>query len=159
MESLQVLRELIERLPARLRSLPTGQAEHKAAPVTWSVKEELGHLLDSAANNHQRVVRTQLEEHPMMPGYDGNEWVALHGYQHQDWQTLIEMWVALNRQLLMAAEAAPKAAWTRTCTIADSRPLTLQFVFDDYVRHLVHHIRHMGVNVDDVLPAEAKRTR
>ena len=153
MEHLQLLRDLIASLPARLRSLPLNQVERKTAPVRWSIKEEFGHLLDSAANNHQRIVRTQLEEKPAMPGYNGDEWVALHGYQQRDWADLIELWVAVNRQLLMAAEAAPKTAWSRTCTIGDSAPLTLQFVFDDYVDHLVHHIRHIGIDVDDVVPA------
>ncbi|HUI83444.1 MAG TPA: DinB family protein [Candidatus Binatia bacterium] len=150
MRSLEVLRGLIARLPARLAALPAGKVEHKPAPNTWSVKEELGHLLDSAANNHQRIVRTQLEEKPAMPDYDGDAWVALHRYQQRDWETLIGLWVALNRQLLAAAEAVPQAGWSRTCTIGDSAPLTLQFVFDDYVAHMLHHLRHMGVEVDDL---------
>ncbi len=67
---------------------------------------------------------------------------------------LIEAWVALNRQLLAAAEAAPDWAWSRTCTIGDSEPLTLQFVFDDYVDHMLHHLRHMGVEVEDLAPVK-----
>jgi len=149
MQSLIVLQELIDRLPARLQALPPGKVEHKPAPLTWSAKEELGHLLDSAANNHQRIVRAQLEEHPAMPGYDGDAWVALHQYQRRDWPSLIERWAALNRQLLAAAEAVPDSAWSRTLTIADSKPLTLQFVFDDYIHHMLDHLRHMGVEVDD----------
>ena len=73
--------------------------------------------------------------------------MALHRYQHRDWSSLIAIWVGLNRQLLAAAEAVPDAAWSRTCTIADSAPLTLQFVFDDYVDHMLHHLRHMGVEM------------
>jgi DinB family protein len=150
MQSVTVLQELIDRLPARLQALPSEKVEHKPAPDAWSAKEELGHLLDSAANNHQRIVRTQLEEHPAMPGYDGDAWVALHQYHSRDWHSLIERWAALNRQLLAAAEAAPDSAWSRTCTIGDSKPLTLQFVFDDYIHHMLEHLRHMGVQVDDL---------
>ena len=57
--------------------------------------------------------------------------------------------------LLAAAEAVPNSAWSRTCTIADSAPLTLQFVFDDYLDHMLHHLRHMGVEVDDLVAAAA----
>lgn len=150
MQSLIVMQELIDRLPARLQALPSDKVEHKPAPDAWSAKEELGHLLDSAANNHQRIVRTQLEDKPAMPGYDGDAWVALHRYHSRDWQSLIEQWTALNRQLLAAAEAVPDSAWSRTCTIADSKPLTLKFVFDDYIEHMLQHLRHMGVKVDDL---------
>jgi hypothetical protein len=126
--------------------------ELKLSPVKWSPKEELGHLLDSAANNHQRIVRTQLEDEPKMPGYDGNAWVELHKYQRRNWQEMIDLWRNLNRQLLAAAEAISDAAWLRTCTIADSQPLTLKFVFEDYIDHMVHHLKHIGVQVNDRKP-------
>ena len=152
MDSKETLRDLIARLPDRLRALPADKVQHKPAPNTWSAKEELGHLLDSAVNNHQRIVRAQLEEKPAMPGYDGDAWVVLHRYQQREWETLIGLWAALNRQLLTAAEAVPDSAWARTCTIADSAPLTLKFVFDDYVNHMVHHLSHMGVELGDLMP-------
>ena len=157
MRSLTLLRVLLDRLPARLQALPSDAVEHKRAPNAWSTKEELGHLLDSAANNHQRIVRTQLEEKPAMPNYDGDEWVALHRYQQRDWHSLIVLWTALNRQLLAAAEAVPESAWARTCTIGDSQPLTLKFVFDDYLDHMLGHLRHIGIEVDDLAQAASSR--
>ena len=113
----------------------------------WSPKEELGHLLDSAANNHQRLVRAQLEDSPAMPGYEQARWVALHNYQGGDWEELIERWRRLNQQLLAVAEAAPSAAWSRTCTVGGQGPLTLQFILEDYVQHMLHHLDHIGVKV------------
>ena len=152
MQSLKHLRTLINEVPPELSKLPLSQVELKPSPVKWSPKEELGHLLDSAANNHQRIVRTQLEDEPKMPGYDGDAWVELHKYQQRNWQEMIDLWRDLNRQLLAAAEAAPESAWSRTCTIADSLPLTLKFVFEDYIDHMVHHLKHIGVQVDNLKP-------
>jgi hypothetical protein len=148
MQAIKQLRSLINEIPPRLNKLPRSQAELKPSPSKWSPKEELGHLLDSAANNHQRIVRTQLEDQPKMPDYDGNAWVKLHGYQDRNWQEMIELWRLLNRQLLAAAEAVPHPAWSRTCTIADSMPLTLKFVFEDYIEHMLHHLRHIGIEVE-----------
>ena len=152
MQSLKHLRTLINEVPPKLSKLPLSQVELKPSPVKWSPKEELGHLLDSAANNHQRIVRTQLEDEPKMPGYDGDAWVELHKYQQRNWQEMIDLWRDLNRQLLAAAEAAPEFAWSQTCTIADSLPLTLKFVFEDYIDHMVHHLKHIGVQVNDRKP-------
>ncbi len=152
MQGLTKLRALIEEVPLRLRKLPPSQVNLKPSPTKWSPKEELGHLLDSAANNHQRIVCTQLEDKPRMPGYDGNAWVKLHGYQQRNWHEVIELWRALNQQLLVAAEAVPGTAWSRTCTIADSQPLTLKFVFEDYIEHMIHHLRHIGIEVDNLKP-------
>ena len=152
MQELRRLRALINEVPPKLSKLPPSQVKLKPSPGKWSPKEELGHLLDSAANNHQRIVRTQLEDEPKMPGYDGNAWVELHKYEERDWQEMIYLWRALNRQLLVAAEAVPESAWSRTCTIADSLPLTLKFVFEDYVKHMIHHLHHIGIKTDDVKP-------
>jgi hypothetical protein len=149
MQGLTKLRALIDEVPLRLKKLPPSQVELKPSPTKWSPKEELGHLLDSAANNHQRIVRAQLEDKPKMPGYDGNAWVKLHKYQQRSWPEMIDLWRALNQQLLVAAEAAPDHAWSRTCTIADSQPLTLKFVFEDYIEHMIHHLRHIGIEADN----------
>jgi len=150
MQALTALRDLLQRVPSRLERLPKDTVDTRPTPSSWSPKEELGHLLDSAANNHQRIVRAQLEDNPAMPGYEQNRWVAVHAYQRRDWRELIEVWQALNRQLLAAAEAVPDSAWSRTLTVAASEPLTLQFVFEDYVTHMLHHLQHIGIEVNDV---------
>ena len=150
MPALTLLRDLLQGVPGRLERLSKETVESRPTPSTWSPKEELGHLLDSAANNHQRIVRAQLEDSPAMPGYEQNRWVAVHAYQRRNWKELIELWQALNRQLLAAAEAVPDSAWSRTLTVAGSEPLTLQFVFEDYVAHMQHHLQHIGIEVDDI---------
>jgi hypothetical protein len=155
MPELNLLRELVQRVPDRLEKLPKDMVEIKPTPSNWSPKEELGHLLDSAANNHQRIVRAQFEDNPAMPGYEQNRWVAVHAYQRRNWKELIEVWQAMNRQLLAAAEAVPNSAWSRTLTVAGSEPLTLQFVFDDYVVHMLHHLHHIGIEVDDIKSKES----
>ena len=152
MPELNSLRDLLERVPGRLQRLSEDTVATKPTSSNWSPKEELGHLLDSAANNHQRIVRAQLEDNPAMPGYQQNRWVAMHAYQRRDWEELIEIWRALNRQLLAAAEAVPDSAWSRSLTVAGSEPLTLQFVFEDYVAHMLHHLEHIGIKVDDIRP-------
>jgi len=153
MKAISSLRNLIDRVPDRLAKLPRDRVENRPSPSKWSAKEELGHLLDSAANNHQRIVRAQLENNLAMPGYDQTAWVSIHSYQHRDWHELIDVWQALNRQLLAAAESVPESAWSHTLTIAASAPLTLQFVFDDYLAHMAHHLEHIGIEVRDAMDA------
>lgn len=64
---------------------------------------------------------------------------------------MIGLWEVLNRQLLAAAEAVPDSAWSRTCTIAGSAPLRLQFIVEDYLHHMRDHLQHMKVQVDDLI--------
>jgi DinB superfamily len=150
MQALTELQTILDQVTDRLGKISSSESEHKPDPAHWSPKDELGHLLDSAANNHQRIVRAQLENNPAMPGYDGERWVELHAYHQRDWSELINLWKALNTQLLAAARAVSDSAWSRTCTIADSEPLTLKFVFEDYLEHMMHHLQHIGIQVDDL---------
>lgn len=145
------LRYVLTVLPGRLAGISNERSAAKLAPESWSPKQELGHLIDSAANNHQRIVRAQLEDNLALPGYDGDRWVELHGYQNRDWTELIALWRAGNSQLLAAAESAPQGAWAHTLSVGGSEPMTLRFVLDDYVDHMVSHLRHIGVEVDDIL--------
>ena len=148
MPQLASLRHILQHVPTRLEHLSPDKVATKPSPSTWSPKEELGHLLDSAADNHQRIVRAQAENHLAMPGYDQKHWVTVNAYQRRDWKELIEVWQALNRQLLAAAESTPGAAWSNQLTVGSSEPMTLEFVFDDYLVHMLHHLHHIGIEVD-----------
>src|SRR5712692_3648751 len=117
LRGLAQLRHALTVVPGRLAAISNRNAAARPAPDSWSPKQELGHLIDSAANNHQRIVRAQLEDNLALPGYDGDRWVALHGYQNRDWADLVAMWRVGNRQVLAAAEAAPSSAWSHKLTI------------------------------------------
>jgi hypothetical protein len=151
MQTLILLREVLGTVPARLEGLSREKVEVRPSPGKWSPKEELGHLIDSAANNHQRIVRAQMERGLALPRYEQERWVAIHRYQDRDWDELIELWQAFNRQLIAAAEAVPASAWVNTLTIGGGEPVTLQFVFDDYLTHMVHHLNHIGIKTDDIM--------
>jgi hypothetical protein len=150
MAVLAQLHALLRQVPSRLEELSAETVARRLAPSRWSPKEELGHLIDSAANHHQRIVRVQMRDGLALPGYEQNTWVAVHRYQERSWSELIGLWRSLNRQLLVAAEAVPPAAWEHVCTIADSEPMTLKYVFEDYLRHMLHHVEHIGIRVERV---------
>jgi hypothetical protein len=57
--SRDVLATVESELP-RLRAIPEEKASAPRAPGKWSAKQVMGHLIDSAFNNHQRFVRAQL---------------------------------------------------------------------------------------------------
>lgn len=142
------LRTILPAIAARLFALDRSQVGHESKPGGWSQKQELGHLIDSASNNHQRIVRIRFEDGLAMPSYDGDAWVELHHYQDCDWTELVELWLALNRQLLRAAESVPAEKWSNKCTIGGSDPITLSFVIDDYVTHMLGHLGHIGIDLN-----------
>jgi hypothetical protein len=158
MNTLSSLHHILNVVPERLAALLKDAVERKPSTTNWSPKEELGHLLDSAVNNHQRIVRAQMEDKLALPGYEQNRWVAIHRYHQREWAELIELWTTFNRQLLIAAEAVPDSAWSHTLSVGGGESVTLQFVFEDYIRHMLHHLEHIGIEVTDLGSTQYKAT-
>ena len=145
-EATPVAEELLQvvRLSAAdLRGIAPDAAMERPALGKWSRKEILGHLVDSASNNHQRFVRAQEGAEMRGPGYAQDHWVAAQEYQGRDWQELIALWEAYNLHLAHVIRAIPAPRLATPCIIADREPVTLLYVVQDYLDHLKHHLRQI----------------
>jgi hypothetical protein len=128
-----------------LRRMTEAQATAPRAPGKWSRKEILGHLVDSAANNHQRFVRTLLADSLEFPGYIQAEWVRSQGYGEERWEQLVDLWAALNLHLAHLVDRIPAGKMSTPCRIGDRPPVTLEALIADYLRHLEHHLEQLPV--------------
>jgi hypothetical protein len=133
------LRVLIGEFETGFLSMTEADAARSASPDKWSRKQILGHLIDSAANNHQRFIRLQLEPELHFPVYQQNEWVTLNHYASSPWAELVALWASYNRHLAHVLEHLDAAALPHVWDAGYNR-YTLEFVATDYVDHLRHHI-------------------
>jgi len=136
----ELLKETIDGEIEAIRAVATLEP---ARPGAWAKKQELGHLIDSAANNHVRFVRGALDPEYRGPGYDAEAWVALHGYADLPWTMLVDFWERYNRLLVELVARIPEERLSTVCIIGEGQPVTLGFVIQDYVRHLKHHLDHL----------------
>jgi hypothetical protein len=111
----------------------------------WSRKELLGHLIDSASNNHQRFVRAALAGELAFPGYDQNGNVRVQAVERAGWPLLVNLWASYNRYLAHVIENLPKEQLDAACRIGSGEPVTLRFLVQDYLRHLKHHLGQIGL--------------
>ncbi|MBM4162779.1 MAG: DinB family protein [Ignavibacteria bacterium] len=139
-ETINEYRSLIAQAVPRLLAISDEQGGSRPTADKWSKKEILGHLIDSATNNHQRYVRAQLSGEIKLPGYDQDAWVKTQGYQTRSWEELVQLWKAFNLHLLHVMEAIPVEKLKSMCFIGDDPPVTLEFLVQDYVRHVKHHL-------------------
>jgi len=136
----QRLEEILNTAPAKLLQFTEAQASARPAPGKWSKKEIIGHLLDSASNNHQRFVRLQLEDEITLPNYEQDNWVSLQKYQALNWIDLVKFWMIYNKHLLHVLKNIDESELNNLATI-EGKKITLQFFIDDYVAHMEHHLK------------------
>jgi hypothetical protein len=134
------IRAIVANALGPLSSITPGKASFKENPDKWSKKEILGHLTDSAANNHQRFVRAGYNAAADFPPYSQNEWVRIQKYNESEWTDLIAFWSAYNLHLCHIIDRLPEEALSSPCNIGKEEPVTLEFVIKDYLRHLRHHM-------------------
>ena len=117
----------------------------------WSRKEVLGHLIDSASVNHQRIIESQLSGSIVFDGYKHQEWVKLNGYQEMDWEEIVTMWCAYNMLVCTMVERIPvdvvdkehsEHSYQRTAfrELSNEQPSTLGYLIEDYFAHMQYHL-------------------
>src|SRR5262245_64785459 len=141
--AIERLRFAVRTLPGVLAGFSEAESEQRPSPERWTRKEVLGHLIDSASNDHQRFVRGQLTSGQDFPGYEQEPRVRIQGYQAAGWNDLIDLWRAYNTHLLHVAERMTEEGRRATCRVGGGAEVTLARLFVDYVDHLEHQLRKM----------------
>lgn len=146
-----LLRNLLNLIKPVLLSITEEESQQKTNPDKWSKKEVLGHLIDSAANNHHRFVNAQFQDDLCFRGYRQEEWVIAQQYNNSSWNVLIELWASYNLHLAHVMDVIPsevryrktkkhnfhQIAWK---TIPEGQEATLEYFIIDYLGHLEHHL-------------------
>src|SRR6201996_9568039 len=111
------LQTLVEVTEPRLRQISEAESVLPALPGGWSRKQVLGHLIDSASNNHQRFVRAMQQPSLEFPGYDQESNIRVQAVQEADWVLLISLWAAYNRYLAHLIAHIPPSQLDTPCRI------------------------------------------
>lgn len=154
MFSVQEYRLMVESFYRRISSVPADLTDRKPRPDAWSLREIIGHLIDSAANNHQRFVRLQEGDLDGFPGYDGERWIEIEKYNLSDWKELCDLWHCYNRHLLHIIGHMDGDSLRRVWKTGSEAP-TLEWLVRDYYRHLASHVEHFETRHTEVMEQTA----
>jgi hypothetical protein len=145
------LRSTLAKESVRLLAITDEAASKRPAPLKWSPKEIIGHLIDSATNNHGRFVRAQLQDDMVFETYDQDLWVDAQNYRERNWEQLVAAWQSINEHIADTIDVIPpnvlsqprarhnldRIAWR---TVPATERVTLEYFVRDYAAHMRHHL-------------------
>jgi hypothetical protein len=141
---IQEISKQIAEVEVKLKSLTESELSFKKSTESWSKKEILGHLVDSAQNNIRRMVVGQYRANENII-YDQNIWVNSADYQHYNSNDLIHLFVLLNKHFCIVLKNLPKETYKTLTNWGNEIPelVSLEYVAHDYLKHLKHHINQL----------------
>lgn len=145
MSSCQRLNRLIANLQSELDLIKDEEFHSKQSPDKWSWQEIVGHLCDSAANNHIRFVKIMLSDNPVkLEGYDQDRWVEMHDYQNNYGKPdIIQVWVSLNRQISNVFMRLTEEDYAKKCILNSGEEVSMEWLVTDYFDHMLHHFKQI----------------
>ena len=151
--TIREIREIVAEFSEKIRAIPETDFSRKPLPSKWSKKEVLGHLIDSAQNNLRRFLCGQYEDAPPKIRYDQDFWVAANSYQSMSKDDVLTLWILINGRIAQVLENMPAANYDLTCDTGLQRVdwRTLEWLADDYVKHLKHHLNQIIAGSFDVV--------
>lgn len=147
------LQTTVDAAAERLTAIPEAATEVRREGE-WCAKEVMGHLIDSAANNHARFVRAQFTDDLVFVGYDQEAWVRAQRAAGEPWPALVSLWRDYNRHLAYIIAGIPEEILHRSRarhsldqiawqTVPADQPTTLDYLIRDYIGHLEAHVRQI----------------
>jgi uncharacterized damage-inducible protein DinB len=148
------LLSVVENTAAKLAAISEDTSQKARVEGEWSVKQVLGHLIDSAANNHHRFVRAQLGDNLVFDGYKQEDWIRVQRYDEVAWMDLVNLWRAYNLHLAHVIEHIPDEVLTRQRSahsldkiafhpVPADQSTTLLYLIQDYLDHMRDHLRQL----------------
>lgn len=135
------LLHLVNEVPRQIQAYSVEEMTQRPALNKWSKREILGHLCDSALHNWQRFCLAQHTDGDLRhTRYQQEVLVKLNDWQGQPTSQIVELWSSMNSQIVAVLKNLPAEKQLNQIILPDGTAATLQFLIEDYLAHLEHHL-------------------
>ena len=130
--------DIIDGFDALLLSTDPSLAHVRVATDAWTLTEIVGHLVDSAANNHQRFARLISGNLEQFPPYEAETFVTVQQYDGCDFAEMAKFWRQYNWMLMHIMRAIPATALENMWQRPDGAK-SLRTLVEGYFEHIQMH--------------------
>ena len=141
-------KEVVEKFYEVLNSIDSENTNIKISEDKWSLREIIGHLIDSASNNHQRFVRLQFSDLLDFPAYEAEQWIKVQNYNGMNWELLVSLWYNYNCMLINVIDSI-ESDKMKNVWIKDEEAIPLDEIIHHYYKHLEVHMEHFNNRLEE----------
>ena len=150
------LSELIETWEPRLHALPEKVITNRRNGQNRTIKQIVGHMVDSASNNTHRIIHLQYQTIPLIfPDYanlgNNDRWIAIQNYQDENWVNLVQLWKYSNLHFILVIKNVNHDKLDNVWLSALNKEVTLRDMIIDYLRHFELHISEIEELINPVM--------
>jgi hypothetical protein len=141
----QELNVMVEKWEPNLLKLSADISAGRLNSQNRSIKQILGHMIDSASNNTHRIIHLQYQTSPLIfPDYanfgNNDRWIAIQNYQEENWHDLVKLWKYSNRHFSHIIMNIREDKLKNTWTTAKGNVVTLEEMVIDFPKHFKLHL-------------------
>jgi hypothetical protein len=147
------MRPQIQEWESRLLGLPENMISNRRNSQQRTIRQIVGHMVDSASNNTQRIIHLQYDPSPCrFPDYanlgNNDRWIAIQNYQKENWRDLLQLWKYTNLHVLHVMQQIDPEKLSNIWISALDQKITLEAMVNDFPRHFKLHLREIEKLMD-----------
>jgi uncharacterized damage-inducible protein DinB len=131
---------LVER---RLAHLPAARAAYAYAPGKWTVRDVLGHLIDTERVFTYRALSFARGDTAALPSFEQDLWAAQANADTRSMDELLDEWHAQRAATIAMVRGLPEAALRRR-GVASGVEFTVRALLHIPLGHVTHHLLHLA---------------
>lgn len=137
-----------------LRNTPDSEASFRPAPGEWSIKEVLGHLLDTERIFSYRALRISRGDTTPMNGFEQDEYVRATDFNARLMKDLLDEFKMRRRANVLSFKPLPEEELARR-GVANNAEITVRALLYAMAGHVAHHMESLRdvYNVSGEIPA------
>ena len=145
----QELIRLIDEWEPKLSQLPEDIVTQRRNSQNRTIKQIIGHMIDSASNNTHRIVHMQYQASPLIfPDYanlgNNDRWIALQNYQDEKWHDLVQLWKYSNIHIVHVINNVSAEKLDNVWISALNNAISLKTMIIDYLQHFRLHLSEIN---------------
>ncbi len=125
---------------AYFANVPEAKADFKYEKGKWSIKEVVGHIIDTEAVFLYRLLRFSRKDTTELPGFDQNEFIKKSNYKDQALTTLVEQFYLQRKLTIHLLTSLTPAMWKLKGS-ANGSPMSVRAAAFIMAGHVIHHMQ------------------